>query len=241
MLLKKLCFKQSTVEKTTCSKKGFNEKKYSKNLINNSLLFDSSSSIINVTPEMFSTSRTILPGRSFLLRDFVFRSRFNSKLVFKSSIKTNQVRFLKSSYILKFSLLLDLVNNLENKQLLILLNPKKGGFNCFSSGVFGFLPRSHSKFIFLEIYSFIKKKLKVFLKFYFDMVLFNTVLNPPIKLFFSWGSIAFYLSRKKRKFSKAKKIKHFFMGLNVVFLRRASTLLVGESKTEKKENEGTKK
>jgi len=241
MLLKKLCFKQSTVEKTTCFKKVFNIKKYSKNLINNSLLFDSNSSIINVTPEMLLESHKLLPGYSFLFRDFIFCSRFNSKLVFKSSIKTNQVRSSKLSYILKLSLLIDLVNNLETKQLLIFLNPKKGGFNCFSSGVFGFLPRSHSKLIFLEMYSFIKKKLKVFLKFYFDSVLFNTALRPPVKLFFSWGSVVFYLSRKKRKFSKAKKIKHFFMGLNVVFLRRSSTILVGESKTEKKENESTKK
>ena len=42
--------------------------------------------------------------------------------------------------------LLEIVTN-ESSNSLIFLNPVKGGFNCYSSGVIGFLPRKQGDFL----------------------------------------------------------------------------------------------
>ena len=56
----------------------------------------------------------------------------------------NKVKSFSSAR--SFYNLLEIVTN-ESSNSLIFLNPVKGGFNCYSSGVIGFLPRKQGDFL----------------------------------------------------------------------------------------------
>ena len=73
-----------------------------------------------------------------------YNNKFNNSLRFKSFDFNNK---LKSFSILNsFTDLLEVVTN-ESSSSLIFLNPIKGGFTCYSSGVVGFLPRKQADFL----------------------------------------------------------------------------------------------
>ena len=64
-------------------------------------------------------------------------------LTFKSFNFNNKVKSF--SIIDSFTNLFDVITN-DSSNSIIFLNPIKGGFTCYSSGVIGFLPRKQGDF-----------------------------------------------------------------------------------------------
>lgn len=232
MLLKKICSKYSSTEKLLFDKKLLNKKLYGKVLLRNSNILSTTSCQLDDSFGNFNVSRSlliknivykknvILSGRSFFLKDFVYLNRFNKYLKFKGLLAVNQT---KLSFSNSFSKLLDKLQNFKRNSSMFVLSPIKGGFTCYSSGVIGFLPRSHLKLILLKIFNFFKQEIKYLRSPFYSI---NFVINKKqkIKIFsvlrtlFCWGQIALYSPHTHKNFSKTNKIRHFSKGLNFVFL-----------------------
>lgn len=73
-----------------------------------------------------------------------YNNKFNNSLRFKSFDFNNKLKSF--STLNSFTNLLEVVTN-ESSSSLIFLNPIKGGFTCYSSGVIGFLPRKQADFL----------------------------------------------------------------------------------------------
>jgi len=232
MILKKICSKNTPTEKTLFDKKILNKKLYGKVLLRYSNILqttscqlDDSFGILNVSTSLLTKNivykkKGISSGRSFFLKDFVYLNRFNKCLKFKGLLAVNQT---KSSFSNSFSKFLDKLQNFKRNSSMFILSPIKGGFTCYSSGVIGFLPRSHLKLILLKIFNLFKQKIKYLRSPLYSI---NFLLNKEqkIKIFsvlrtlFCWGQIALYSPHTHKNFSKTNKIRHFSKGLNFVFL-----------------------
>ena len=83
-------------------------------------------------------------GSSLNLKLFSYKNKFNSSIQFKSFNFNNKIDSFSSTK--SMYNLLEVVSN-ESPNSLLFLNPVKGGFNCYSSGVIGFLPRKQGDYL----------------------------------------------------------------------------------------------
>jgi len=73
-----------------------------------------------------------------------YSNKYNNSLRFKSFNFNNKINSF--SALNSFTNLLEVITN-DSSNSLIFLNPIKGGFTCYSSGVVGFLPRKQADFL----------------------------------------------------------------------------------------------
>ena len=226
MILKKLCSKNSSLEKITFNKKLLNKKIYGKVLMRNqdflqttSCQLDNDYFTLSLTKSL-SDKRITLSGGSLFYKEFLYSNRSNNYLKFNSLLTINQSKFSFSD---SFSRFLDVLKNKKIKSNLFILNPIKGGFECYSSGVVGFLPRRQGNLVFFKIFYFFKRKLNTQTSLLSFLNLFLNK-NHKIKKFsilkamFCWGKITLYSPNKRKNFARSRKIRHLSKELNFVFL-----------------------
>jgi ribosomal protein S1 len=155
-----------------------------------------------------------------------YKNKLNHLLKFKSLslnlIETNYS--LISSFYNSLEFLNQ--NNIKSNCSLLVLKPKKGGYHCYSSGVIGFLPRSHGVFLFIETFLSLyqdtfKEKKTLDFNFLFNKNSFNNKFFS-LRLLFHLGKVSFYPGQKKKNFSSALKYKKkkFLNSSNFVFLSK---------------------
>lgn len=211
MLLKKIYATGKSNVKLSAEKQVLSKYVYNKFITRSDLLGNSSFNILDNSSNFYNISSEDLQklnshtkkdnaGSSLNLDVSSYKNKFNSSIQFKSFNFNNKVKSFSS--INSFQNLLEIVTN-ESSNSLIFLNPVKGGFNCYSSGVIGFLPRkqgdylislaltslksSHTKDIVFSNLNFLLSK-KSFIKTFFG-----------IKLPHWWGRTGayFYFSNQK--------------------------------------------
>ena len=231
MILKKLCLKNSLIEKNSFDKKLLNKKIYGKILVRSSFLspssclLDDNFSTYNFPRLSLTNKKTFLNGRSFFYKNFIYSNKFNNYLRFQGLLSTNKTNFSFSN---SFSKFLDILKNTNLKPSLFVLSPIKGGFECYSSGVIGFLPRSQFNLLLFKISYFFKKyKPNSGVSLTFINILITNVSSSlkkfsVLRTLFCWGKITLYSPYKKKNFVKTNKIRHFSKGLNFVFLANKS-------------------
>ena len=164
-------------------------------------------------------------GNSLNTKGFVFKSTLNNDLKF--SLEDFNFIGREHRFLNDFSNVLNNIYTKENKfKTLIILYPIKGGFYCYSQGIFGFLPRSHATFFFNELVYYIFKKYNKLSNFIFFEFFKNKkfIENNFIFRFsdFLVGNVSVYPGYKKNNFStfNFKKSKVFDNNLNIVFLSK---------------------
>ena len=110
-------------------------------LDNNSHFYNVSSSDIK---KISAYSKTRETGISLNTNLTEYSNKYNNSLRFKAFDFNNKVKSF--STLDSFNNLLEVVTN-DTSNSLIFLNPIKGGFTCYSSGVVGFLPRKQADFL----------------------------------------------------------------------------------------------
>jgi hypothetical protein len=167
-------------------------------------------------------------GSSVSVNTITYSSNLNNSVKFK----LNSNAFIGSNFELleSFEKSIENLNEHENKlKNILILNPIKGGFNCYSSGLFGFLPRGHANIFFYDLaLSFIKqykKSTHIGVLNYFRCKSFiekKFIFRFPLYL----GKISMYTQYKRNNFSVTKRIKKrvFNNRLNIVFLSQLEEL-----------------
>lgn len=206
-------------------------------LDNNNSFFNISSFKLN---KFVKSSADDLSGNSLLAKEFEYKNKLNKSLTINNFLVKN-TSVTKSSLINSFYSTLQVTRKRYLSSLLI-LNPIKGGFICYSSGVTGFLPRSHATFAFSKIFLILKQKsLKTT-----SVPNLNFLINTKnkikdflvVRLSNWWGKITLFPRIKKNRFSKlSRRKKRFFSkNINFVFLTNKNPY-----KIHKKKNYETKK
>lgn len=146
---------------TNFEKQKFVEKKifsnfvYSKHLVRSDLtdsskieLIDNYTSLTNIW-----VKDSLKPGVSFFSTRFLFKHKHNDILKFYSFLNY-KISINNSREITKLYDSLNFISASKNSlRLMLLLNPVRGGFNAYSCGFLGFLPRSQNKILFKNILS----------------------------------------------------------------------------------------
>jgi len=219
-------------------KKLLNEEYYNKIYIRSNLLnhkkicvFDNSYSFSIFETKYFkedSLDSNKFLGSSINSKSYNYTNISNSALKFKKDNFT----FVGSSvnFIQDFYKSLQNINSFQNKyKNLFILNPVKGGFNCYTLGLFGFLPRSHANRLFYELVFSIMKEYNFsscisFFSFFRTNILQNKlfVFRFPLAL----GNVSLYPCYKRNNFAISRisgsKRKSFNNSLNLVFLSQFS-------------------
>jgi len=140
-------------------KKFLNNFFYAKNLVRNNVdeksLVQSIDNNSKVTH--FKNKNKLEIGASFVLKDFVYKYKYNKPLQLKSfqscftlSTSVNTLNLQKSLNIVS--------NEKSNLRLMLFLNGVKGGFLGYSAGIIGFVPKSQIKNIIQNIIKNYTKK-----------------------------------------------------------------------------------
>jgi hypothetical protein len=220
---------------SSIEKKILSQNIYGKLLIRSSLLdnenlvvLDNHSRFLNLSlseiQRLIGPTNTNVSGFSCALAPFIFKTKLNSSLRFKSFMVYSNVISLglvDTAYKSLFSLSCEDTSNLKS---LLVLNPVKGGFVCYSSGVVGFLPRSHGMRLLAQT---LFARLK-------DTTTSNIIPNLNfiiktshytkhyfvLRLLFAFGKIVVYPQFKRNNFSASsrRKKRYFANDLNFVFL-----------------------
>ena len=236
MILKNFFSKNQSFLKEVVIKKILNKSVYEKSYIRGPLmdsktiqLLDNNTSFYNLSAQNISKiyNKNIykeLEGLSLNTNSFFYKNRLNNNLKFRSFI-LNSIRYE--------NLLDSFFNSLKTLQVsakkrsasLLILKPVKGGFACYSSGIYGFLPRSHGVyFITKTLISILKDKQTSnrFLNLIYLLTNSKTVKNSFLmRLEFILGKITLYLPVAKQDnfFSLSKKKKEDFINdYNFIFL-----------------------
>ena len=136
-------------------KKALSKNVYNKFITRSNLLGNSNFSVLDNNNNFYNISTEDLDKLNFYLKKksigssvnlnlAVYKNKFNNSLQFKSFSFNNKLKTF--SIVKSFYNLLEVVTN-ESSNSLIFLNPVKGGFNCYSSGVVGFLPRKQGDYL----------------------------------------------------------------------------------------------
>lgn len=242
MILKHIYSKKKEKILELIDKKHLNKEFYGKFLIrnsvsenfnlyvldNNNLFFNLSGIKLNKFIKVNEQHKFL--GRSLIGKEFEYKHNLNRYLTIKNFLINNKSQKRLPLLNSLFNLLK--ITKKNYKGALILLNPKKGGFNCYSEGVFGFMPRSHATFLF-------SKTLNFFGKFQTDQTQasnLNFLLRKDtfikkkllIRLSNWWGKITLFPRTTKDKFSinSRKRRKRFFSNkINFVFLTKKNRYL----------------
>jgi hypothetical protein len=180
-------------------------------------------SLVDISTKKTFSGNIDLEGCSVNAKTFMYKNKRNSALRFQSSL-FNQTAGHDLVKNIHHSLqgLKCVENSLVNS--FIVLKPIKGGFAAYSSGVVGFLPKSHGLFFLKRALDFViedtlsTRKLNN-LGFLDNNYLFKTkyfVLRLP----FESGKITIYARYKKNNFSAVAKRKkrNFLNDYNFIFL-----------------------
>ena len=214
-------------------KKILNKNLYEKSYIRGSLmdsktiqLVDNNATFYNLIPQSVSKffNKNVSEGSSLNAETFFYKNRLNSSLKFRSFM-LNSIKY--ENFIDSFykSLKTFEVGIKSSYPSLLVLKPVKGGFVCYSSGICGFLPRSHGVY-------FITKTLMSILE---DKQVSNRLSNLRylledskslktsflMRLEFFLGKVTLYLPASKQDsfFSLSKKRKEAFTNdYNFIFL-----------------------
>jgi len=156
MILKKIYSEnKKKVNNLSHEKKVLSKHVYNKFIARSHLLGSSSFNILDNNSTFYNISSEDLDKlNSYLKKDSIgnylninvssYKNKFNGSIQFKSFTMNNEATSFSSAR--SFYNLLEIVTN-ESSNSLIFLNPVKGGFNCYSSGVIGFLPRKQGDFL----------------------------------------------------------------------------------------------
>jgi len=212
MILKKIYSinKNDSLEKLN-EKKVLSKHLYNKFVARSYLLGNSNFSVLDNNSNFYNISTTDLEKLNFYFKDkptgsslnlnlFSYKNKFNSSIQFKSFNFNNKIDSFSSTK--AFNNLLEVVSN-ESSNSLLFLNPVKGGFNCYSSGVVGFLPRKQGDHLISLALTSLKKNNKK--NVVFSNLNYLLSKNSFIKTFFSiklphwWGRTGayFYFSDQK--------------------------------------------
>ena len=236
MILKHIYSKKKEKILELIDKKYLNKEFYGKFLIRNSVsenfnlyVLDNNNSFFNLPGIKLNKFIKVneqykFLGRSLIGKEFEYKNKLNRYLTIKIFLINNKSQKRLPLLNSLFNLLK--ITKKNYKGALILLNPKKGGFNCYSEGVFGFMPRSHATFLF-------SKTLNFFGKFKTNQKASNLNFllrkdtfikkNLLIRLSNWWGKITLFPRTTKDKFSinSRKRRKRFFSNkINFVFLTK---------------------
>jgi hypothetical protein len=255
MILKHLYSKEKEKIIDLLEKKQMNKEFYGKFLIRNSLsenfnlyVLDNNTSFFHISVAKISkftpAPQDNLLGRSLIGGEFEYKNKLNRNLTLKSFL-------INSKSPKKLPVLNSLFNLLKitkknYRGSLILLSPRKGGFNCYSEGVLGFMPRSHATFLFSKTLNLFEKAQEGDKKLSNLSFLLrkNTFIrsNLLIRLSTWWGKITLFPRTSRDKFSinSRKRRKRFFSNkINFVFLTKKnkySKQKINENKKIKKRN-----
>ena len=187
-------------------------------LDDNSYFYNVSSSDLKNVSVYSKTNET---GSSLNANLIQYNNKYNDTLTFKSFNFNNKVKSF--SIIDSFTNLFDVITN-DSSNSIIFLNPIKGGFTCYSSGVIGFLPRKQADaLISIAANSFKKNSNKE--SFLTDV---NYLFNEKyfIKNFFGiklphwWGRTGAYFSFSEQKLST--RLSFIFLSQQVFNLSKKS-------------------
>ena len=236
MILKNFFSKNQSFLKEVVIKKILNKSVYEKSYIRGPLmdsktiqLLDNNTSFYNLSAQNISKiyNKNIykeLEGLSLNTNSFFYKNRLNNNLKFRSFI-LNSIRYE--------NLLDSFFNSLKTLQVsakkrsasLLILKPVKGGFACYSSGIYGFLPRSHGVYFITKTLISILKDKQIsnrFLNLIYLLTNSKTIKNSFLmRLEFILGKITLYLPVAKQDnfFSLSKKKKEDFINdYNFIFL-----------------------
>jgi len=216
------------LNKDTSNKKVSSIIYYNKYYIRNTLLnlkthltVDNNVSFLNQDLRKINNTKV---GQSLLLKDKLFK---NDKSSIKFNFTLNHYNIEITSLLNNFKKVSNLFSQKERHLDGLLLNPIKGGFNCYSCGVIGFLPRTHAVASFnflLDSLYLLSKKRKSSASFFSLLTYFlndsllkqKYVLRIPVFL----GNLSLFPYNKKNNFSSSlkKKIRTYPGKLNLVFL-----------------------
>jgi hypothetical protein len=233
MVPKKIFSKNQSFLNEVVIKKILNKNLYEKSYIRGFLMDSKTIQIVDNNATFYNWisqgvskiyNKSISEGSSLGADTFFYKNRLNSNLKFRSFMLNS----IKSE-----NLLDSFYNSLKTLEVglkscypsLLVLKPLKGGFACYSSGIYGFLPRSHGVY-------FIAKTLVSILK---DKEVSNRLPNLSyllqnsktlktsflMRLEFLLGKVTFYLPASKQDsfFSLSKKRKEAFVNdYNFIFL-----------------------
>jgi len=236
---KNILFSPTNLNSTLVQKKFLNKLLYHKSYIRSNLLSNKKLKIVDhYDSSSVLSQETLLSCFSNQAQDFNGMS-INSKMYAFTNLLNNSIKFNNPMYSfvgndLSFIQPLDqtlssLNQNENNFREILILNPIKGGFQCYFSGIFGFLPRSQANILFYDLANNFLRSLKSDSPLT-GLNLFKKVIDIHKKFIFRFplklGKVSLYPEHFKNNFSNKKVIKKriFFNSLNVVFLAQFDNL-----------------
>lgn len=228
----------------TLTKKLLNNNYYNKSFIRSTLLSNKNLYIVDNYSEFFSLNNIEIENLINLKKQKILGNSIDSSLtifrnVFNGALKFKLQSFIFSgfcsNFVNKFNFNLNMLYDVENKyKKVLILDPVKGGFSCYSLGFFGFLPKSQANVFFFCFLSKIKKSKKIYNLFIInickkkDFIQKSFLFRFPLNI----GKISIYSQKVKNNFSKRKKKKKKFLynNINFVFLAKKKAIL--EEKNE---------
>ena len=236
---KNLLFSQNNLYPNLLNKKLLNKIFYHKSYIRSNLLMNKKIKIM----DHYNTSSTLdvenlksyvnnqisdYNGVSINSKMYTFTNLLNSAIKFNNPMYSFVGENL--NYIKSFDEVLASLNQNENHfREVLVLNPIKGGFQCYFSGIFGFLPRSQANILFYDLANNFLYSLKNCLPLT-GLNLFKKVIDIQKRFIFRFplklGKVSLYPEHLKNNFSNKKTIKKriFYNSLNVVFLAQFENL-----------------
>lgn len=237
MVYKEIFSKNQNLFNDIIHKKLLNKSIYEKFYVRGSLLglkniqvLDNNSALYNFSVQNFTKVNSVKvtkysEGFSLNANSFFYRNKLNNTLKFRSFILNSlKYRNLIDSFYNSLEVL-----NLQGSSFnsLMVLKPVKGGFSCYSSGFFGFLPRTHGLFLISKTLVPIFNNRQIVSKFQnLSSLIFDSISKRSIfllRLQFSLGKVMVHLPVvKQNNFSSVskKRLKYVVNDYNFIFLFR---------------------
>lgn len=237
MAFKQIIYKSHNDIETVVKKKSLNKFLYNKYFVRNNAPAERRLSVIDdsFNFEILNYSKlesTVSGGGSYSANFNLYQNTSNNDLKFNLHKKFSpDIGFLS-----EFNSIISGFSKTRRKfRGLVLLSPIKGGFSCYSSGLCGFLPTSHVKFLLRRLFYKIKNIWSNNRSLQLLQIVYSEEKKKRNFLFrfpLFFGKISFFPSNKLRNFSKNKSNKTIGNNLNIVFLSKNKN--VKNKKTSKK-------
>jgi hypothetical protein len=246
MILKQIFSINSQDLHSTLDKKFFIKNLYGKFVVRSSVLDNSNLHVLDNNKSFFNISSdnlgkfiesTTLVGHSLIAKEFEYKNKLNRSINMKTFLVNN--KSLQNNSILGSFYNVLKITRKEYQSSLVLLNPKKGGFDCYSNGVVGFMPRRHAIFAFLKTFSYLnnkKEKVNSISNFNFLLKKDNFIKKSIlIRLSNWWGKVTLTPKSKRNRFSNIsrRRRKIFANKTNFVFLTKKSYISKNKIKKSK--------
>jgi len=239
MSLKKNHSFNDSFDSVLLSKKLLNKTFYHKSYVRSTLLnnkklkiidhYNTSSSIDIENLKLYTNNQILkYDGMSLNSKMYTFTNLLNNSIKFNTP--TYSFVGEKLNYLQSFETTLASLNQNDNNfREILILNPIKGGFQCYFSGAFGFLPRSQANIFFYDLANNFIHTLKQNTSL-IGLNLFKNIIDIQKRFIFRFplklGKVAIYPEHKKNNFAIKKGFKKriFYNSLNVVFLAQCEDL-----------------